>query len=62
MRVIAVIGTHQVQHSVGVPSELGHLAERRILPHQDLVLGVAVGADLGDTGAAEKGFHTIQSL
>lgn len=40
--------THQVQHSVRMSRELGHLCEWWIFPHQDLVLGVAVCADLMD--------------
>lgn len=29
---------YQVEHTVRVSSQLGHLCERRIFPHQDLVL------------------------
>lgn len=38
--------TDQVEHSVGMSSKFGHLSERGILPHQDLVLRITVCADL----------------
>lgn len=38
--------SHQIQHSVRVSCQLGHLCQWWILPHQDLVLGVAVSAHL----------------
>ncbi len=37
--------THQIEHSCGVSGELGHLCEGWVSPDDDLVLGVAVGAD-----------------
>ena len=41
------VGRHgQVQHAVRVAGELGHLAQRRVPPHQDLVLAVAVRGHL----------------
>ena len=41
------VGRHgEVEHPVGVAGQLGHLHERRVLPHQDLVLRVAVCGDL----------------
>lgn len=40
-------GVHyQVENSVGVAGELGHLCQRGVLPHQDLILRVTVCADL----------------
>lgn len=48
--------THQVQHPVGVPSQLSHLGQGWVLPDQDLVLRVAMRAHLGDReGAARAG-------
>ena len=42
------VGRHgEVEHPVRVAGQLGHLHERRVLPHQDLVLRVAVCRDLG---------------
>ena len=42
------VGRHgEVEHPVRVAGQLGHLHERRVLPHQDLVLRVAVCGDLG---------------
>lgn len=38
--------SHQVENSIGVSRQLGHLVQRRVLPHQDLVLRVAMGAHL----------------
>lgn len=32
------VQTHQIQNSVGVPGQLGHLGQGRVLPDQDLVL------------------------
>lgn len=40
------VPTHQVEDSVGVAGELGNLGERWVLPHQDLVLRVAMSAHL----------------
>ena len=41
------VGRHgEVEHAVRVPGQLGHLHQRRVLPHQDLVLRVAVRRDL----------------
>jgi hypothetical protein len=40
------VGRHcQIQHAVGMARQLGHLDERGVFPHQDLVLRVAVGRD-----------------
>lgn len=39
---LAVRTERQIQHTVRVARQLGHLRQRRILPHQDLVLRVAV--------------------
>lgn len=37
------VGTQcEVQHTVGVTGEFGDLRQRWILPHEDLILGVAV--------------------
>ena len=38
--------THEVEDSEGVAGEFGYMHEGRILPHQDLVLRVAVCAHL----------------
>ena len=38
--------SYQVENSVGVASQLGHLDQGGVFPHQYLVLGVAVCADL----------------
>lgn len=38
--------THQVEDTVRVASELGNLREGRVLPHEDLVLRVAMCAHL----------------
>jgi len=35
----------QIEHSVGMTGELGHLREAWILPHENLVLRVTVRAD-----------------
>lgn len=43
------VDTDQVEHSVGMSCELGHLGEGGVLPHQDLVLGITVCADLQRT-------------
>lgn len=43
---LSVRGHGQVEHSVGVACEFRHLCEGGVLPHQDLVLGVAVCAYL----------------
>lgn len=40
--------TDQIENSVGVSCELGHLSEGWIFPHQDLVLRIAMGAYLED--------------
>lgn len=41
--------TDQVEYSVGMSSQFGHLSERGVLPHQDLVLRISVCADLQNT-------------
>lgn len=41
-----LLDTDQVEHSVGMACEFGHLGERGILPNQDLVLRISMCADL----------------
>lgn len=47
--------TNQVENSVWMSSEFGHLGERGILPHQDLVLGISMRAHLKNTENTFKG-------
>lgn len=46
--------SYQVEHSVRMSCELGHLGEWWVFPHQDLVLGVAVCADLVDINGGSQ--------
>lgn len=38
MLAATMADTHQVEDTIRVASELGHLCKGRILPHEDLVL------------------------
>lgn len=43
---LAVRRHGQVEDPIGMASQLGHLGQTRVLPHEDLILRVAVGANL----------------
>ncbi len=51
--------SYQVEHSVRMSCELGHLGEWWVFPHQDLVLGVAVCADLVDINGESQNRKSI---
>ena len=54
--------TNQVEYSVGMSSKFGHLSERRIFPHQDLVLGIPMCADLQYKKIEQQKRHAYKTV